>query len=35
MIALAMNNLTDGKTNTFTESACWADDIKGTGLKIW
>jgi len=29
-----MNDLTDGRSNTFAESACWPDDIKDT-IKFW
>lgn len=25
---LAMNHLTNGKSNSFVEAACWADDIR-------
>ena len=31
----AFNNLTDGKSNTFIESAVWADDIKSYGVKMF
>lgn len=33
-----MNNLTDGKSNTFVEASVWADDIKESGTyyaTIW
>ena len=26
--ALAINSLTNGKSNTFMESACWPDDLR-------
>jgi len=32
---LALNGLTDGNSNTFVESAAWADDIKGPGMDFW
>ena len=36
-ITLAINNLCDNRTRTFTESAVWADDLKGRqySMDIW
>lgn len=31
----ALNNLTDGKSQTFIEAAVWADDIKSYGVKMF
>jgi hypothetical protein len=32
-LILALNPFTDGKTQTFTEAAVWADDIKNYNVK--
>lgn len=34
-LVVALNSFTDGKTQTFTEAAVWADDIKSTGVKLF
>ena len=31
----ALNPFTDGKSNTFSEAAVWADDIKGYGASMF
>lgn len=34
-LILAFNPFTDGKSQTFTEAAVWADDIKSYGAKFF
>jgi hypothetical protein len=34
-LILALGNFTDGRSNTFVESAVWADDVKDTGFHAW
>lgn len=33
-MVFALNDLTDGKSNSFVEAAVWADDIKETGTNF-
>jgi hypothetical protein len=33
-LVFALNDLTDGKSNSFVEAAVWADDIKETGTNF-
>ena len=30
-----LNDLTDGRSNSFIEAACWADDIRSKGTQFW
>ncbi len=32
---MALNTLTDGRSNDFISSAVWADDIKEPGMNFW
>jgi hypothetical protein len=34
-LVLKINSLTNGKSNSFIESACWPDDLKGAKMNFW
>jgi hypothetical protein len=34
VLSINTGSLTDGKSSTFRETACWADDLKGTKFTV-